>query len=154
MEDKSCHTESLSKAPCPPFPGSVSQAEEAGGDSDRLSFRGSAVETGEGVKEKHFFTGILRGAGAAALGIRKASTWVMLLPIRFYRRFLSPFKAPCCKFYPTCSTYALTAVSRFGPVKGGWLAVRRILRCHPWSLGGMDPVPEEYHFFHGRKRRT
>lgn len=77
--------------------------------------------------------------------------YILTLLIKFYRKFISPMKPPCCKFYPTCSTYALTAVQRFGAIKGGWLALRRVLRCHPWSLGGVDHVPEEYYFF---KKRT
>src|SRR5512137_1796272 len=62
--------------------------------------------------------------------------------IRFYQRFISPITPPSCRFYPTCSAYALTSVERFGAARGGWLAVRRVARCHPWSPGGFDPVPE------------
>ena len=62
--------------------------------------------------------------------------------IKFYRRCLSPLKRPCCKYYPTCSTYALEALERFGAVKGTFLAVYRVLRCNPFSRGGYDPVPE------------
>ena len=62
--------------------------------------------------------------------------------IKFYRRCLSPLKRPCCKYYPTCSTYALEALERFGAVKGTFLAVYRVLRCNPVSRGGYDPVPE------------
>lgn len=54
---------------------------------------------------------------------------------------------PCCRFTPNCSAYGLTAVKRFGAVKGGYLALRRIVRCNPFSEGGYDPVPEEFHFF-------
>lgn len=78
--------------------------------------------------------------------------YLLLLLIRFYRRFLSPLKAPCCRFYPTCSSYALQAVSRFGAVKGGFLAVRRLLHCHPWNIGGIDPVPEQFPGFVHRNR--
>lgn len=70
--------------------------------------------------------------------------WLMLLLIRFYRNFISPLKPPCCRYYPTCSLYALQAVNRFGALKGGFLAVRRILRCNPWSPGGFDYVPEQF----------
>ncbi|HEY9762693.1 MAG TPA: membrane protein insertion efficiency factor YidD [Trichocoleus sp.] len=66
---------------------------------------------------------------------------LLLALIRGYRTAISPLFPPVCRFQPTCSQYALTAVDRFGPVKGSWLAVRRILRCHPFHPGGYDPVP-------------
>ncbi len=66
---------------------------------------------------------------------------VFILLIRFYRNFLSPLKPPSCRYIPTCSEYALLAVERYGAWKGGWLAVKRILRCHPFHAGGYDPVP-------------
>ncbi|MBR6772987.1 MAG: membrane protein insertion efficiency factor YidD [Clostridia bacterium] len=64
-----------------------------------------------------------------------------LFLIRFYRKHISPMKSPCCRFIPTCSEYALAAVEKYGAIKGGWLAFRRILRCHPFHPGGYDPVP-------------
>ncbi|CAN5267617.1 membrane protein insertion efficiency factor YidD [soil metagenome] len=70
------------------------------------------------------------------------STRLVLIPIRGYRRILSPLVGRSCRFHPSCSRYAETAVERFGPMRGGWLAVRRICRCHPWHEGGCDPVPE------------
>ncbi|MCH4157472.1 MAG: membrane protein insertion efficiency factor YidD [Acidaminococcaceae bacterium] len=60
--------------------------------------------------------------------------------IRFYQIFISPLHRPCCRYYPTCSQYALEAVRKYGPFKGGWMAVKRICRCHPWHKGGYDPV--------------
>ncbi|MBE6827159.1 MAG: membrane protein insertion efficiency factor YidD [Ruminococcaceae bacterium] len=63
--------------------------------------------------------------------------------IKFYQRRISPLFPPQCKYYPTCSHYAVTAIERFGIVKGGLLAVWRILRCNPFSKGGIDPVPEK-----------
>lgn len=61
--------------------------------------------------------------------------------IRFYRKRLSPLKPPVCRFEPTCSAYTLEAVEKYGAPKGVWLGIRRILRCHPFSRGGFDPVP-------------
>ncbi|EAR64766.1 hypothetical protein B14911_24310 [Bacillus sp. NRRL B-14911] len=68
---------------------------------------------------------------------------MMIGLIRFYQIAISPLKPPSCRFYPTCSHYGLEAVKRFGPFKGGWLAVRRITKCHPFHPGGFDPVPEK-----------
>ena len=69
---------------------------------------------------------------------------VLLALIRFYRRELSPRKRrPCCRYFPTCSQYAVTAIERYGAIKGGRLAAWRILRCNPFSKGGYDPVPED-----------
>ncbi|MGG4398464.1 membrane protein insertion efficiency factor YidD [Paenibacillus thiaminolyticus] len=62
-------------------------------------------------------------------------------PVRFYRKFISPLKPPTCRFYPTCSAYALEALEVHGPIKGSWLAIKRIGRCHPFHPGGYDPVP-------------
>jgi putative membrane protein insertion efficiency factor len=66
---------------------------------------------------------------------------ILIAPIRLYQRFLSPLLPPSCRFTPTCSHYAAEALARHGPVKGGWLALRRIGRCHPWGPTGYDPVP-------------
>ncbi|MBF2067588.1 MAG: membrane protein insertion efficiency factor YidD [Calothrix sp. C42_A2020_038] len=62
--------------------------------------------------------------------------------IRGYRMFISPLFPPTCRFQPTCSMYAIQAIERFGAIKGGWLTIRRISRCHPFHPGGYDPVPE------------
>lgn len=64
-----------------------------------------------------------------------------------YRMTLSKLKPPCCRFFPTCSAYGIEALKRFGTVKGGYLTIKRIVRCNPFSAGGYDPVPEEFHFF-------
>ena len=61
--------------------------------------------------------------------------------IRFYQVCISPLFPPCCRFYPTCSNYALQAIEKYGPFKGIYLSIKRILRCHPFSKGGYDPVP-------------
>ncbi len=67
--------------------------------------------------------------------------WVLILPIRFYRKFISPLTPPTCRFTPTCSQYAIEAIRKHGPFKGLALAVWRILRCNPWGGSGYDPVP-------------
>ena len=61
--------------------------------------------------------------------------------IRFYQIFISPLKPPTCRSYPTCSAYAIEAIQKKGPVKGTWLAIKRIAKCHPFHPGGYDPVP-------------
>ncbi len=66
---------------------------------------------------------------------------VLLMPVRGYRLLLSPVLPPSCRFDPTCSQYAITAIRTHGPVYGPWLAARRVLRCHPWGGQGYDPVP-------------
>ena len=63
--------------------------------------------------------------------------------IGFYRYLVSPFIGHSCRYTPTCSVYAQTAVIRFGVIKGGWMSIKRIGTCHPWHKGGYDPVPEE-----------
>ncbi|WP_206755005.1 membrane protein insertion efficiency factor YidD [Pseudanabaena sp. FACHB-1998] len=67
---------------------------------------------------------------------------LVILLIQFYRLCISPLTPPSCRFQPTCSQYALTAIERFGLLTGGSLAVKRICSCHPWHMGGYDPVPE------------
>ncbi len=62
--------------------------------------------------------------------------------VRVYQLVVSPLLGPSCKFYPSCSAYAITALRRHGPIRGTWLAARRLGRCHPWSDGGVDHVPE------------
>ncbi|MBP3541756.1 MAG: membrane protein insertion efficiency factor YidD [Clostridia bacterium] len=66
-----------------------------------------------------------------------------LKAVRFYRAKISPTKPPCCRFTPTCSQYALTAIERFGAWKGFWMTLWRVLRCNPLCKGGYDPVPEK-----------
>ena len=67
---------------------------------------------------------------------------VLIALIRFYQRYISPHRAPCCRFRPTCSAYALQAIEKYGALKGTYLAIRRILRCHPFYKGNLyDPVP-------------
>ena len=68
---------------------------------------------------------------------------VLLALIRFYRRHISPYTPPSCRYIPTCSEYAMTAIERYGALKGGRMAAWRICRCNPFSKGGYDPVPED-----------
>jgi putative membrane protein insertion efficiency factor len=75
--------------------------------------------------------------------------WLVRLPrtvlvagVRTYQRFLSPALPPACRFTPSCSAYAVTALERYGAVRGTWMALRRLARCHPWNPGGYDPVPD------------
>lgn len=64
-----------------------------------------------------------------------------LLPVYFYRVFISPLTPPACRYTPTCSQYMVEAVLKYGIFKGGWLGIKRICRCHPWGGSGYDPVP-------------
>lgn len=73
--------------------------------------------------------------------LRKVFTQLLLLPIYFYKEAISPLTPPSCRFTPSCSTYAIEALKKHGPLKGLYLALRRILRCHPWGGHGYDPVP-------------
>ena len=71
--------------------------------------------------------------------------------IKVYKKIISPLFPPCCKYHPTCSSYALEALKKHGFIKGGWLAVWRILRCNPWSNGGIYYVPDKFDIL-GRHR--
>ncbi len=66
---------------------------------------------------------------------------LMILAIRFYQGAISPMFPAACRYQPTCSQYAVEAIRKHGPRKGGWLAIKRIARCHPWGGSGYDPVP-------------
>jgi putative membrane protein insertion efficiency factor len=67
--------------------------------------------------------------------------WLALALIRLYKRFLSPLLPPSCRFEPTCSVYTYQAIEKYGVLKGGWMGMKRISRCHPLNPGGYDPVP-------------
>jgi len=76
--------------------------------------------------------------------LRRAAVALLAAPVRFYRYAVSPLLPPSCRFYPSCSAYALEALQRHGPLAGSWLALRRVCRCHPFNDGGVDPVPETF----------
>lgn len=66
---------------------------------------------------------------------------ILLLPVYFYRYCISPFTPSACRYLPTCSQYMVEAVKKYGIIKGGWLGIKRLLRCNPWGGSGYDPVP-------------
>ncbi|WP_084792232.1 membrane protein insertion efficiency factor YidD [Actinopolyspora mortivallis] len=87
-----------------------------------------------------------QGSGASAApgepGARPGPVaWLLSLPVHLYRRVVSPLLPPMCRFYPSCSLYAVEALRTHGALRGGWLTVWRLLRCGPWHPGGLDPVP-------------
>lgn len=67
--------------------------------------------------------------------------YVLIILIKFYKLAISPYLPSSCRFYPTCSEYSLEALQEYGALKGGWMSVKRIFRCHPFNKGGYDPVP-------------
>ena len=73
--------------------------------------------------------------------VRRIAAWPLLALIRAYQLVISPVLPQTCRFYPSCSSYAIEAIRRFGALRGGWLAARRLGRCHPWNPGGVDHVP-------------
>ena len=73
--------------------------------------------------------------------MRTILSYILLIPIYFYRACISPMLPPSCRYTPTCSQYAIEAIKRHGPFRGTWLAIKRICRCHPWGGRPCDPVP-------------
>ena len=73
--------------------------------------------------------------------IRKLISYLMLLIIKAYKALISPILPPSCRYLPTCSDYSVQAIQKYGPFKGGWMALKRIARCNPWGGHGYDPVP-------------
>ena len=71
----------------------------------------------------------------------KILNYFLIVPIKLYQILLSPLIGPSCRFNPTCSNYAIEAINKLGPIKGFWLAIKRISKCHPWGGSGHDPVP-------------
>ena len=93
--------------------------------------------------EMHEFSTLSCGPMATLRqAFNQALAAVLLAGIGFYRRFISPMIGPRCRFSPTCSAYGLEAIQKHGPWKGGWLTVKRLLRCHPFTPCGCDPVPD------------
>lgn len=75
--------------------------------------------------------------------IQNTGARLLISTVRGYQKLISPLFGPSCRFYPTCSHYAIEAIERFGAVKGGWLTTKRLLKCHPLYPGGEDPVPQK-----------
>ncbi|MGP7818364.1 membrane protein insertion efficiency factor YidD [Niallia sp. 01092] len=69
---------------------------------------------------------------------------IFIILILFYQKIISPLTPPTCRFYPTCSSYGLEAIRKYGALKGGFLTIKRIVKCHPFHPGGIDPVPDEW----------
>ena len=83
----------------------------------------------------------LEGIKGAFQAVLRFLGWLLILPIRFYQKYISPLTPATCRFTPSCSHYAIEAIRKHGPIKGLALAVWRILRCNPWGGSGYDPVP-------------
>ena len=73
--------------------------------------------------------------------LSRALAMPLIALVKAYQLLISPMTGPSCRFYPSCSAYAVTALERHGPLRGSWLTLRRLLRCHPWNPGGVDHVP-------------
>jgi len=73
--------------------------------------------------------------------IRTFLIFLLIIPVKIYQKLISPMLPPSCRYVPTCSTYAIEALKKHGPIKGLYLAIKRILSCHPWGGSGYDPVP-------------
>jgi uncharacterized protein len=98
---------------------------------------------GSGVAGAAAARGEAQPAGALAKSAKSLGAWTLLFLIRLYMWLLAPFVGGACKFYPSCSNYAYEAIARHGARHGSVLAVKRLLRCRPFTQGGFDPVPEE-----------
>lgn len=88
------------------------------------------------------------GKSSRSKSSRSVFAHAMLAAVRWYQVHISAGNPPCCKYYPSCSNYAIQAVSRYGAARGGLLALLRLLRCRPWSNGGIDDVPQHYSIFY------
>lgn len=87
---------------------------------------------------------------SAVTRMRRLPARAMILVIELYRRYVSPMRLPTCRFMPTCSQYAVEALSECGLVRGGWLAAVRLAKCGPWHRGGWDPIPDRHNELHRR----
>lgn len=76
--------------------------------------------------------------------LNRVLAWPLVILVRIYQKLISPILPPTCRFTPSCSAYAVTALQRFGPIKGLWLTIKRLGRCNPWNAGGVDHVPERH----------
>lgn len=83
----------------------------------------------------------MRDSNIVLQNIRKVIGWIFILPVKIYQWVISPLLPNSCRYTPTCSQYMIEAIKKHGPIKGGWLGIKRIGRCHPWGGHGHDPVP-------------
>jgi uncharacterized protein len=111
--------------------------------SAQLGRDGEVLASGSRVAGAAAPRGETRAVGAAAKSAKSVGAWTLLFLLRLYMMLLAPFVGGACKFYPSCSNYAYEAVARHGARRGSVLAIKRLLRCRPFTQGGFDPVPEE-----------
>jgi putative membrane protein insertion efficiency factor len=116
---------------------------QLGGHSGFFGIDAGAVEAGKSHAGIVSQTRPSAGAGEFSIRPNSAAAWVLLLLVRFYIAFLSPFFGGACRFHPSCSNYAAEAIARHGARRGATLAARRLIRCNPFTKGGFDPVPDE-----------
>lgn len=107
--------------------------------------RTSGEQTHEGFSKEDLYGAPVEGEGDRSLSfsrrLKSMPKRALIAFVRFYQHAISPLFPPTCRYVPSCSQYAIIALQRYGFIKGGWLATKRILRCHPWHPGGYDPVP-------------
>lgn len=116
--------------------------------TDHMAFKGEDCSS---TSPETMRTEIVAGTRVPVSGTRQSRSAVsraMLAAVRWYQVHISAGNPPCCKYYPSCSNYAIQAVTRYGAARGGLLAVLRLLRCRPWSNGGIDDVPQRYSIFY------
>jgi hypothetical protein len=95
---------------------------------------------------------LIRGLRRLVAGVDAGATAVLVAVFRAWQLLVSPTYGPTCRFYPSCSEYGVEALRRHGAIRGTWLTVRRLARCHPWNPGGVDPVPPAGQDVHGAAR--